>query len=561
MGRIDPSIPGCSFTQSSDEIQKILNNVAGLSDENVSELIGLLNEIKNITDKDDDKTIGQQLLNALDSMVKEDEVQTELNDSTYPPQSKVVKDAIEAHKNAIVLDHPDGSITTAKINNKAITTDKIYEKAITTDKIADGAIGNVQIRNGSITEEKLDSALKNNIKNTNENLNSLSEFIGKDGFVSTVYVYSTITGTKTGSEDGIFLNGAIDVYTVDENGDYDLDMGWSGKTYIGIDTDTYSEDTYLYIYLVIDNGKYRFELYNTLIDESVDFGKGNASIYVARIDVKTSSLGNYLDISNIEPFERILTESDIFPLSGLTVCGAINKNSAMITSCQSKIADINNSIKGTWHYGDVLTHTENAKPVVLNVGAKAGDFYLNTQHFYVYYTQNGTDWTYIGNLAGSVDTTKWAPITSPDFKGTPMADTPAVTNNSRQIATTAFVRNAIIRYASGGDNTGNIGNILVPLFLSQVNVTVNIWVSDESPMYIGEITNVTATKSWIAASTPTIDYKTTTWSATELTDMVLYCQITNVGIYVGICSENNVPYGALTSALPNSVGSTVVTLI
>lgn len=63
---------------------------------------------------------------------------------------------------------------------------------------------------------------------------------------------------------------------------------------------------------------------------------------------------------------------------------------------------------------------------------------------YVYYTLNGTgDWTYIGNLAGSVDTSKWAQIDSPHFVGIPTAPTPEDDNNSQQIATTQFVKNAV----------------------------------------------------------------------------------------------------------------------
>ena len=61
---------------------------------------------------------------------------------------------------------------------------------------------------------------------------------------------------------------------------------------------------------------------------------------------------------------------------------------------------------------------------------------------------NGTgDWTYIGNLTGSVDRSQWAPINSPQFTGTPTAPTPATANNSTQIATTEFVRSAIKTYA------------------------------------------------------------------------------------------------------------------
>ena len=56
---------------------------------------------------------------------------------------------------------------------------------------------------------------------------------------------------------------------------------------------------------------------------------------------------------------------------------------------------------------------------------------------------------------GNLDVNTWAKLASPSFTGIPTAPTATTTNNSAQIATTEFVRNAIIRYASGGDNTGN----------------------------------------------------------------------------------------------------------
>ena len=46
-----------------------------------------------------------------------------------------------------------------------------------------------------------------------------------------------------------------------------------------------------------------------------------------------------------------------------------------------------------------------------------------------------------------------APSASPTFTGTPNAPTPATTNNTTQIATTAFVRNAIDAYGGVGTIT------------------------------------------------------------------------------------------------------------
>ena len=60
-----------------------------------------------------------------------------------------------------------------------------------------------------------------------------------------------------------------------------------------------------------------------------------------------------------------------------------------------------------------------------------------------------------------------APIASPTFTGTPKAPTPATTNNTTQIATTAFVRNAIDEYGGGGTITAtDRGSGVVELTIS-----------------------------------------------------------------------------------------------
>lgn len=222
---------------------------------------------------------------------------------------------VSTHKTAAIIDHPD--------------------KSVTTSKIADEAIGTAQMADGSVTEDKLGSVLKKDIKKTSEDLSSLSEFIGKDDLAPAVYIYSTIRGTKNNSEDGISINGAINVYTVDENGDNDLDMGWSGTEYVEINTDTYLEDTYLYLYFIIDKNGYSFRLFNAIKDETVNFSDGDAVIYLARIEVLTNSAGNYIDISDIEPFKRTMEKTNVSPINGLTVCGTVKQNSENIASHKS----------------------------------------------------------------------------------------------------------------------------------------------------------------------------------------------------------------------------------
>lgn len=52
------------------------------------------------------------------------------------------------HKSAAILDHPDSSVTTAKIANSNVTTAKIAPLAVTSDKIATGAVGADQLDPG-----------------------------------------------------------------------------------------------------------------------------------------------------------------------------------------------------------------------------------------------------------------------------------------------------------------------------------------------------------------------------------------------------------------------------
>lgn len=60
------------------------------------------------------------------------------------------KAEFDAHASAEVLDHPNGSVTTAKISDEAVTTLKLADGSVTSDKITDG----------TIDETKLNSELK-----------------------------------------------------------------------------------------------------------------------------------------------------------------------------------------------------------------------------------------------------------------------------------------------------------------------------------------------------------------------------------------------------------------
>jgi hypothetical protein len=65
---------------------------------------------------------------------------------------------IDAHKTATPLDHPDGSVTTAKIADGAVTTAKIADGAVTAVKIASGAVTTAKIADGAVTFTKIADA-------------------------------------------------------------------------------------------------------------------------------------------------------------------------------------------------------------------------------------------------------------------------------------------------------------------------------------------------------------------------------------------------------------------
>jgi hypothetical protein len=62
---------------------------------------------------------------------------------------------LTTHKNAATLDHPDGSVKTAKIADSAVTTAKIANSNVTSDKIADANVTTAKIADANVTNVKL----------------------------------------------------------------------------------------------------------------------------------------------------------------------------------------------------------------------------------------------------------------------------------------------------------------------------------------------------------------------------------------------------------------------
>lgn len=97
---------------------------------------------------------------------------------------------VSDHKAAAVLDHPDGSVTTAKIANSSITTEKIANDAVTKNKIEDEAVSTEKLGFGAVTDERLADSAVNVIK---RGVNVYDADISKVGSGNNI-LYITIDG-------------------------------------------------------------------------------------------------------------------------------------------------------------------------------------------------------------------------------------------------------------------------------------------------------------------------------------------------------------------------------
>lgn len=67
------------------------------------------------------------------------------------PAGLVTVKMMNTHREATELDHPDGSVTTAKIHDEAVTGEKIAKQSVTGDHIADGAIEKAHLSQPLVT--------------------------------------------------------------------------------------------------------------------------------------------------------------------------------------------------------------------------------------------------------------------------------------------------------------------------------------------------------------------------------------------------------------------------
>lgn len=308
-----------------------------------------------------------------------------------------LQNTVTTHISSTELDHPNGSVKARHLGSGSVGSDAIQNNAVTTAKIADKAINSLKL------SESLQNIIEGAISDA-DFINSLSA-ISKAPKVclsdlnrhsSSEDFYYNLDNIVSGMDEYFILKNDTG-YTFSNSNPiwYDMDYGWYPNKNI------MSDKTYLCIFRdFVDTG-----------DENLNDGS---------FDVICEMGSEIIDLmSNSKEFMSIA------------------KN-----------------LNGTWKYGTLLTHTDNTVQEVIE-GTKAGDFYFNTHTYSVYYTHDGKSWNYIGNLKGSINGDIWAKLDSPKFTGEPTAPTPAVTNNSKQIATTEFVHNAIKDSEIGGDVSNN----------------------------------------------------------------------------------------------------------
>lgn len=444
MAHIDLKEDAHIFIQAGVTIQNLLNLIQSFETNELEELRDLIAAIKDIDTNDDNADFKQQLLNVFDNAVMEDEVTTKLdNTSTLPPQAKIVKSAIDD-----VLDR-------IKQTNSDLS-DEIYNRQIGDQDIT------TLVENESLSRQNADDKINRELYGSTTNSYTLSSDIDPAQVDVTMQGGSGVLSVDIENLTNAFVLNGTRVVS-------------EGKTIATYQIE-YGEDISRLFAVVDYNVQLKtFDFKLVKSDDITSSIEGNiATLVLGLIEFSygfNTGQGYFLnDVSKSFPYTyQNVSQNTVIKINGLADLQTIDKSSFIsaineLARTDMKVNVSLNDIKkelngmskgGIWHYGEVLTHTANLSTPVINnsVDANVGDFYLNSNTFSVYFcvgdNKGNHNWLYIGNLAGSFDYSNYASINSPNFTGTPIAPTPSVLNNSRQVATTEYVRSAIDKYASG----------------------------------------------------------------------------------------------------------------
>ena len=428
MAHIDLKKDAHIFIQTGVTIQNLLNLVQSFETNELEELRDLINVIKDIDTNDENADFKQQLINAINNAVMESEVVDTLDkDSTYPPQATTIRKALNGITDKItqIVKNVQDETQERQNNDSSLNTLISTE---TSERKSD-----VQ----SINETLSSKADKTTLYGAGISTHTITHSLEKADLIISINTsygngYVTIDGETVKNK--ILMDG-LTIQSESISATFSAEKGEEGEKYINL---LYSTET----------GKLDLE-----VTEQPEPGN------FAKMDV------TYMKATISEMYARRMYFDGLNTLTSLATKNknsfleAINELVASDTSINNSIGTIkkqleNTTTTGIWHYGTLLTHTTNVNDVANNdISANVGDFYLNSNTFSVYFcvgdNKGNHNWLYIGNLAGSFDYSNYASINSPNFTGTPTAPTPSLLNNSRQVATTGYVRSAIDKYASG----------------------------------------------------------------------------------------------------------------
>ncbi len=433
MAHIDLKKDAHIFTQAGVTIQNLLNLIQSFETNELEELRDLINVIKDIDTNDDNADFKQQLINAINNAVMESEVVDTLDkDSTYPPQATTVRKALNGitDKIAQIVKNVQDETQERQNNDSSLNTLISTE---TSERKSD-----VQ----SINETLSSKADKTTLYGTGISTRTITHSLEKADLIISINTsygngYVTIDGETVKNK--ILMDG-LTIQSESISATFSAEKGEEGEKYINL---LYSTET----------GKLDLE-----VTEQPEPGN------FAKMDV------TYMKATISEMYARRMYFDGLNTLTSLATKNknsfleAINELVASDTSINNSVIAIKNQLEnttatGVWHNGTILTHTANVDPVANNdIVSNVGDFYLNSNTFSVYFcvgdNKGNHNWLYIGNLAGSFDYSNYASVNSPHFEGIPTAPTPSASNNSTQIATTEYVRNAIDKYAGDGSGSG-----------------------------------------------------------------------------------------------------------
>lgn len=391
-----------NFQTVQDEYNTLEDNLS----EEINQRVNLGNDL---TDKITKETSDRK---TADSSI-EGKISTEISDRKRADNSLEIKISDEVNSRQEADDELSGRIEYEKMERQADNEEnksRFFEKADKTELYG--------------REKNITHKITHSLKKSDFIIN-----INAGNGNGTVTINSLPVQTK------IFRDGRAYIQTAPISASFSAEKGEEGEKYINL---LYSTET----------GKLDLEV--TEQPEPGNFAKMDVTYMKATIsEMYTRRMY----------FDGLNTLTSLATKNKNSFLEAINELVASDTSINNSIGTIkkqleNTTTTGIWHYGTLLTHTTNVNDVANNdISANVGDFYLNSNTFSVYFcvgdNKGNHNWLYIGNLAGSFDYSNYASINSPNFTGTPTAPTPSVLNNSRQVATTEYVRSAIDKYASG----------------------------------------------------------------------------------------------------------------